>query len=61
MLLQMACACKCVVGSRDEREDMNWKILHTYSYEGLPIQSKQDVPCNSTTKLTHASQNNIFQ
>lgn len=57
----MAYACMCVVGSRDEREDMNWKILHTYSYEGLPIQSKQDVPCNSTTKLTHASQNNIFQ
>jgi len=57
----MAYACMCVVGSRDEREDVNQKIIHTYSYEGLPIQSKQDVPCNSTTNLTQASQNNIFQ
>ena len=61
MLTQMAYACTCVVGSRDEREDMNRKILHTYSSEGLQIQSKQDVPCNSTTNLTNVSQNNIFQ
>ena len=61
MLLQMAYACMCVVGSCDEREDTNQKILHTYSSEGLQIQSKQDVPCNVTTNLTNASQNNIFQ
>jgi len=61
VLLQMAYACMCAVRSRDEREETNRKILHTYSSEGLWIQSKQDVPCNSTTNLTNASQNNIFQ
>jgi hypothetical protein len=57
----MAYACICVVGSCDEREDMNQKILHIYSSEGLQIQSKQALPCNSTTNLTNASKNNIFK
>ena len=39
MLLQMAYACMCVVRSRDEREDMNRKILHTQSSEGLQNQN----------------------